>query len=55
MKIKFKVKFMDWEKGEVADIPDRLAERYIAASTAVKATKNKAAPRNKRATAKNTK
>jgi hypothetical protein len=50
VEVKFGVKFLDWKKGEKANLSKRFADKYIAmgACSAVKPkVKRKAAPSNK--------
>jgi hypothetical protein len=51
MRVEFVVSFMDWKRGDVADLPKDLAERYIGRMGVAKVHKPPAkrtkAPRNK--------
>jgi hypothetical protein len=52
MKVRMKVKFMDWEKGDTPDLRKEVANRYIqmGVCSAVQTRKRKAAPKDKMVT-----
>lgn len=55
MKVKFVVDFMDWKKGDIADLPKDLAGRYADKMKVAKvhkpAAKRSRSPKNRMATA----
>ena len=58
MEVLFKVRFMDWRKGDKVDLKQKFADKYIALGVCTKArspAKRKQPPKNRKADAPVTK